>query len=76
MTRSILVLFVLIQLLGCSDPAREKFETARFEEQQFNRPHAVQLYREIVRDHPDSPYAGQAADRLHELQAESPRQSP
>ena len=67
MRRLILIICCLL-LVACSDPAREKFETARFEEQQFNRAHAVQLYREIVSSHPDSPYAAQARERLRVLE--------
>jgi outer membrane protein assembly factor BamD (BamD/ComL family) len=62
-----LVLLTFLLLFGCGDPAKDKFETAQFEEQQFNRPHAIQLYREIVSRHPDSPYATQAAARLEAL---------
>lgn len=59
-------LFALI-LFGCSDPAAEMFETAQFEEQQFNRPHATELYRRIIAEYPDSPYADRARQRLREL---------
>jgi len=62
-----LLLCGLLLLTACSDPAKEKFETARFEEQQFNRVHAVELYREVVARYPDSEYARQAARRLAEL---------
>lgn len=57
----------ILLLAACSDPAGEKFETARFEEQQFNREHAVQLYREILAEHPDSPFARRAEERLKDL---------
>ena len=71
MRRLILIICCLL-LVACSDPAREKFETARFEEQQFNRPHALQLYEEIVSRHSDSTYARQAAARLEELRKQAP----
>lgn len=53
---------------GCSseDPAR-LFETAKFEELQNNKEHARQLYEEIVKKHPESPYAKQARERLDAL---------
>ncbi|RMF47109.1 MAG: hypothetical protein D6751_03515 [Deltaproteobacteria bacterium] len=54
-------------LFGCSDPAAEMFETAQFEEQQFNRPHATELYQRIIEEHPDSPYADRARQRLRAL---------
>jgi len=69
-SRRLLLCALLLLLTACSDPAREKFETAQFEEQQFNKPHAVELYREIVASHPDSEYARQAAKRLAELTRE------
>jgi len=70
MLRTLCLVFTLLLLVACSDPAKEKFETARFEEQQFNKPHAIELYREIVDRHPDSEYAGKAAQRLAELTAQ------
>jgi len=68
--RRLLLCVLLLLLTACSDPAKEKFTTAQFEEQQFNKPHAIELYREIVSQHPDSEYAGRAAGRLAELTAE------
>lgn len=65
--RHLLLIVCCLLLVACSDPAKDKFETARFEEQQFNRAHAVQLYQEVVRDYPDSPYAKQAEERLRLL---------
>lgn len=70
MVRSLLPILLLVLLCACSDPAKEKFETAQFEEQQFNKPHAVELYREIINDYPDSSYAPKARQRLKELTAE------
>ncbi|MCY4439030.1 MAG: hypothetical protein OXE53_02295 [Deltaproteobacteria bacterium] len=61
------VLFVLVltlPLAGCGDGAEELFETARFEEVQNNREHAGKLYNRILRDHPDSPFAARAKERL------------
>jgi len=69
MLRTPILLCTMLLLVACSDPAREKFETAQFEEQQFNKPHAIELYREIVSQHPDSDYAPKAAKRLAELSA-------
>jgi len=70
MLRTLCLVFALLLLVACSDPGKEKFETARFEEQQFNKPHAIELYREIVDQHPDSEYARKAAQRLAELTAQ------
>jgi outer membrane protein assembly factor BamD (BamD/ComL family) len=38
------------------------------EEKQFNKPQATKLYRQIVEEHPGSPYADQAKTRLAELE--------
>lgn len=65
--RFLLLVLTVLLVLGCSDPAKEKFDTAQFEEQQFNKEHATELYREIVQKHPDSPYAKQAKERLKAL---------
>jgi hypothetical protein len=59
-------LFLL--LVGCGDKAKDLFDTAQFEEKQNNRPHATKLYRQIVEEHRDSPYANQAKARLAELE--------
>ena len=57
-----------MMLVGCGDKARDLYDTAQLEEKQNNRPHATKLYRQIVEDHPDSPYANQAKNRLAELE--------
>jgi len=65
----ILPMVGLVTLLsGCGDGAKELFDTAQFEEKQSNKPHATQLYRRIVEQHPNSPYAAQAKARLGELE--------
>jgi outer membrane protein assembly factor BamD (BamD/ComL family) len=55
-------------LAGCGDKAKDLYETAELEEKQFNKPHATELYRQIVEQYPSSPYASQAKDRLAELE--------
>jgi outer membrane protein assembly factor BamD (BamD/ComL family) len=59
---------MLLVLVGCGDKAKDLYETAQLEEKQNNRPHATELYRQIVEEHPDSPYASQAKTRLAELE--------
>jgi TolA-binding protein len=55
---------------GCAkDQAKELLDTARFEEKQNNREHAVQLYQEIVAKYPGSPPAVTAKERLQALGA-------
>jgi outer membrane protein assembly factor BamD (BamD/ComL family) len=54
-------------LCGCGDRAKDLYETAQFEERQFNAEHAGKLYQEILTKYPGSPYAAQAQARLEEL---------
>lgn len=68
MKKGLLVCFLMVALAGCGDRAKDLYETAQFEEQQFNRAHAIQLYREVVEKYPSSPYAEPARQRLSELQ--------
>ena len=59
---------LLLLLAGCGEKAKDLYDTAQLEERQNNRPHATKLYRQIVEEHPDSPYANQAKTRLAELE--------
>jgi len=54
-------------LMGCGEEPQQLFETAQFEEQQHNQAHARELYERILRDHPDSPVARKAQERLKEI---------
>jgi outer membrane protein assembly factor BamD (BamD/ComL family) len=65
--RRFLAACVLLLLAGCGDRGKDLYETAQFEEKQLNNPHATKLYRQIVEEYPDSPYANQAKTRLAEL---------
>ena len=51
---------------GCGDKAKDLYATAPLEEKQFNKPQATELYRQIVEQYPNSPYASQANNRLVE----------
>lgn len=66
----LLVLMLALPLAGCGDGAEELFATAQFEEVQNNREHARKLYSRILRDHPDSPVAARARERLAAMDAE------
>ena len=59
-------------LMACGEDPQQLFETAQFEEQQHNQVHAQELYQRILRDHPASPVAGKAEERLKELKKENP----
>ena len=67
----LLALMLALPLAGCGDGAEEMFETAQFEEVQNNREHARKLYNRILRDHPDSPFAAKARERLAALEREA-----
>ena len=56
-----------ILMLGCSDKAKDLFETAAFEEAQSNYPHAKQLYEELVNLYPNSKEAEIARARIADL---------
>lgn len=60
-------LCLALLLAGCGDKAKDLYETAQFEEKQFNPEHAGKLYQELLAKYPDSPYAAQAQTRLEEL---------
>jgi outer membrane biogenesis lipoprotein LolB len=55
-------------LPGCSgDTPQELINTAQFEEQQHNLPHAKQLYDDVIRLYPSSKQADVARVRLAQL---------
>lgn len=67
-------IWLCLVLTGClftacsGEPGKQQLETARFEEKQHNREHAIKLYEEIVSKYPNSPNAGIARQRLEQLQ--------
>lgn len=64
----ILLLAFTFTVFSCTgDNGKELYETAKFEELQNNREHAMELYREIVKKYPKSEYAKKAEERLKEL---------
>ena len=70
-----ITIIILILLAGCTNgdkKAGELLETARFEEKQNNYDHAKQLYAEILKNHPASPAAKEAATRITELDRRKP----
>ena len=57
----ILIIIFTFSLSACSgNKAAEMFDTAKFEEVQNNKEHAIQLYEEIIKKYPDSEYAKKA----------------
>jgi outer membrane protein assembly factor BamD (BamD/ComL family) len=68
MKKMLLGMLLLAGLAGCGDRAKDLYQTAQFEEQQFNSAHAIKLYHEVVEKYPSSPYAEPARQRLSELQ--------
>lgn len=69
--RTILVLLLALLIFasaGCSaNGGAEQLETARFEEKQNNREHAVKLYEEVISKYPGSANAKIARERLDAL---------
>lgn len=63
-------LFSIGLLVGCGEDPQQLFETAQFEEQQRNLPHAQALYERIIRDHPTTMQAEKARERLDALRTE------
>ncbi len=63
-----LMLMLALAVSGCTDRAKELYDTAKLEELQNNPEHARKLYREIVADYPGSEYAAKAKDRLEDLE--------
>lgn len=55
-------------LAACSGrKAAELYDTAKFEELQNNREHAMQLYEQIIVRYPSSDYAVKAKERIDVL---------
>ena len=66
--RRYLSVCLFLLLMGCGDKAKDLYDTAQLEEKQNNKPHATQLYRQIVEEYPSSTYANQAKTSLAELE--------
>jgi len=69
MKKILVVMALLFALAACSNQAAELYETAKFEELQNNKEHALKLYKEIIEKYPDSMQAKEAAERLAGIQA-------
>jgi outer membrane protein assembly factor BamD (BamD/ComL family) len=54
--------------VGCCDKVKNLYDTAQLEEKQSNKPHTTKLYRQMIEEYPNSPYANQAKTRLAELE--------
>jgi len=70
--RCLWLALVMGVLVACGEDPQQLFETAQFEEQQHNQAHAQELYQRILRDHPASPVAPKAEERLKELKKGNP----
>lgn len=70
LTSFFLTIILAIVLAACSgQKASELYDTAKIEELQNNREHAVQLYEQIIVRYPSSDYAVKAKERLDLLKA-------
>ncbi|GJL54907.1 MAG: hypothetical protein NPIRA02_20390 [Nitrospirales bacterium] len=61
------ILVCILGLGGCGEDPQQLFETAKFEEQQGNRPHAIQLYEQIIQMDPNGDLAQTAKERIAAL---------
>ncbi len=61
------VVLLALLLAGCGESARALLETAQLEETQNAPERARALYERIVREHPGTPEAREAAARLDAL---------
>lgn len=68
--RALATLALTICLAGCGGGAQELLDTAKLEELQQNRPHARELYQEVLKKYPGTPEATTAEERLRALGAE------
>lgn len=71
----IITFLAAIILTGCTSGDRKAaalLDTAMFEEKQNNFEHASALYVEIIKNHPESPAAKNAAERLTDLNQRKP----
>jgi outer membrane protein assembly factor BamD (BamD/ComL family) len=71
-SRKLLIALLIVCLTAffaaCSDKkAAEIYETAKFEELQNNKEHALQLYERVIVAYPSSEYAVKAKERANEL---------
>lgn len=64
---SVLSLLFVTACTSSEKKAAELMETARFEEKQTNREHAVKLYEEITAKYPGTAVAKEAEARLKAL---------
>jgi len=72
MKKILLLLLAVLTLAaaGCnSEKGAQQLETARFEEKQNNKEHAMKLYEEIISKYPGSPNAKTAQERLDALKS-------
>ena len=59
--------FFILSCAGAEQKASELYETAVFEEKQFNKEHAIKLYEDIVNKYPDTETAKKARKALKRL---------
>jgi TolA-binding protein len=67
--RTLLALALAGGLAGCGSSPDELLETAAFEEIQRNHEHARKLYRQVIEQHPGTPQAKTAEEKLRALDA-------
>jgi outer membrane protein assembly factor BamD (BamD/ComL family) len=64
----LLMIILAIMLAACSgQKASELYDTAKFEELQNNREHAIQIYEQLIDRYPSSDYVLKAKERIDVL---------
>lgn len=67
MIKKSLIIVALLFIFACSSSPSEMLKTAEFEQKQNNKAHAIELYEEIIKKHPQSKETSIAKERLAEL---------
>ena len=71
MRKALTCMLLCLCLSACTgNTAKEKLDTAEFEERQMNQAHAKQLYEDQIRTYPSSKEADVARSRLAALKAQ------
>jgi TolA-binding protein len=66
----VMTLLLASLVVACGGGADDLLDTAKLEELQNNRPHARQLFEQVLRDYPGTAQAREAEARLRALERE------
>ncbi|MGD9973386.1 MAG: tol-pal system YbgF family protein [Desulfatirhabdiaceae bacterium] len=65
----LIIMFIALSgFFACSgNSAQDILDTAKLEEKQNNPEHAKTLYEEVIKKHPNTPFAKEAEERLNAI---------